>query len=198
MWVANEGGISSCSHLRGTKWWTRNAKPLPHPLLCAARFFTERPRSCLFSRWQVYKLRNEEELYETEYPDRMQLLHTLGFQWDHSASTDEWDLIIMGRRFFAHRINVSASCYCWVEHDILAQEFMARLRTSSALLRSLIVDSAIVATSKVICFAPRPLLRDSLPFGVPFLPPILTRSSRRPFLGRLMPLQQNLVCARMW
>ena len=54
------------------------------------------PSVAPYSR-QVYKLRNEKDVYRGQYPDRMTLLKNMGFEWEHSAVPQEWDLIITGK-----------------------------------------------------------------------------------------------------
>lgn len=56
-------------------------------------------RIALFSS-QVHRLRNEQSVYESQYPERVQLLLNMGFEWDHTAVPDEWELIILGEIFF--------------------------------------------------------------------------------------------------
>lgn len=45
---------------------------------------------------QIYKLRNEKDMYKRQFPDRMTLLQNMGFEWEHSAVPEEWELIVMG------------------------------------------------------------------------------------------------------
>ena len=52
---------------------------------------------CPLPRRQVYKLRNEKDVYKGQYPERVQLLKNMGFEWEHSAVADEWDQIITGK-----------------------------------------------------------------------------------------------------
>ena len=51
---------------------------------------------CPLPRRQVFKLRNEKDVYKGQYPERVQLLKNMGFEWEHSAVADEWDQIITG------------------------------------------------------------------------------------------------------
>ncbi|CAN0042984.1 unnamed protein product, partial [Ectocarpus sp. 12 AP-2014] len=44
----------------------------------------------------VHRLRNEQTIYDAQYPERVQLLRTMGFEWEHTAVPDEWELIILG------------------------------------------------------------------------------------------------------
>lgn len=46
---------------------------------------------------QVHRLRNEQNVYEAQFPERVQLLQNMGFEWEHTAVPDEWELIIMGQ-----------------------------------------------------------------------------------------------------
>ncbi|CAM9491472.1 unnamed protein product, partial [Laminaria digitata] len=52
----------------------------------------------------VRRLRNEKDVYKGQYPERVQLLKNMGFEWEHSAVADEWDQIITGIETF-YRIN---------------------------------------------------------------------------------------------
>lgn len=45
---------------------------------------------------QILKLRKEKGLYEVEYPERVQLLKDMGFEWEYSAVQDEWERILLG------------------------------------------------------------------------------------------------------
>ncbi|CAM9248048.1 unnamed protein product [Ectocarpus fasciculatus] len=44
----------------------------------------------------VHRLRNEQAIYDAQFPERVQLLLTMGFEWEHTAVPDEWELIILG------------------------------------------------------------------------------------------------------
>lgn len=43
-------------------------------------------------------MRNERDVYMGQYPERVELLKKMGFEWEHSAVPDEWDTIILGKR----------------------------------------------------------------------------------------------------
>ncbi|CAM9763675.1 unnamed protein product [Pylaiella littoralis] len=48
----------------------------------------------------VHRLRNEQSAFKRQYPERFQLLLSMGFEWEHTAVPDEWDLIISGIEMF--------------------------------------------------------------------------------------------------
>lgn len=49
---------------------------------------------------QISQLRNEKDMYIKKFPERVQLLKNMGFEWDVSALPDEWDLIRIGECYF--------------------------------------------------------------------------------------------------
>lgn len=57
-----------------------------------AFFSLSLPLSCL----QIQQLRNEKLMYMKEFPERVQLLRNLGFEWDEAALPDEWERIRCG------------------------------------------------------------------------------------------------------
>lgn len=90
------GGCNKCRDV--------NTPPLP-VLMLALEFRI--PNT--FSWPQVHRLRNEQNVYEAQFPERVQLLQNMGFEWEHTAVPDEWELIIMGKCV----ILCSTSCCCF-------------------------------------------------------------------------------------
>lgn len=69
---------------------------LSHPIKYQANNPRAKKASLLVHMIQVYKLRNEKDVYKRQFPDRMTLLQNMGFEWEHSAVPEEWDLIVKG------------------------------------------------------------------------------------------------------
>eukprot|EP00752_Nemacystus_decipiens_P003968 g3634.t1 len=52
----------------------------------------------------IHRLRSEQSTYMSQYPDRVQLLVDMGFEWDNTTAPDEWERIILGVEVF-YRLN---------------------------------------------------------------------------------------------